>query len=145
MYRRIIFLAFLFFLLHTISFSQTREDNARYLIKLTGADAVAVQLMNTIFPKIKELAPQVPEAFWQKVSERINLEELVDLVIPIYLKHYTDQEILQLIDFYKSPLGQKVIKELPSITQESYTIGQAWGEKMVDDIFSQLEDAGYKI
>ena len=39
-------------------------------------------------------------------------------MLPIYRKHYSEEEILQLTDFYKSELGQKTLSLTPEITRE---------------------------
>lgn len=50
-------------------------------------------------------------------------------IAPIYAKDYSDKEMLALVDFYKSPLGQKTQEVTPFITQESMAIAQRKGQE----------------
>ena len=43
---------------------------------------------------------------------------LMEELIPIFNDHYTEQEIMELIAFYESPTGQKVITETPLIMKK---------------------------
>jgi hypothetical protein len=44
-----------------------------------------------------------------------------------------------LIQFYQSPLGQKVIAAAPGISLESQKIGSAWGQKIAEEIFNEAK------
>jgi hypothetical protein len=40
-------------------------------------------------------------------------------MVPVYQKHFTKGDINNLITFYSSPTGQKVLEEMPAIAGES--------------------------
>jgi hypothetical protein len=63
--------------------------------------------------------------------------------IPVYNKYYTHDEIKQLIAFYESSLGKKLVEVTPLLTQETMIIGQKWGEKLGQDIVDELIREGY--
>ncbi len=44
--------------------------------------------------------------------------------IEIYASTFTEQELIELINFYKSPIGQKYIEKMPEIMTKSMRIGQ---------------------
>jgi hypothetical protein len=57
--------------------------------------------------------------------------------VGIYDKHFTDEEIKGLLQFYGSPLGQKVAAEMPKINREIQaavrsTSGKAAREALVE-------------
>lgn len=85
----------------------------------------------------------VPGEFWDEFKKEITADGLIDLVAPIYAKYYTDEELLQLTAFYKSPLGQKITEKLPAISQESLTVGQEWGRKIGEKVVDRLKEKGY--
>jgi hypothetical protein len=60
--------------------------------------------------------------------------ELIDQVIPVYDKHFTHQEILELLAFYQTPIGKKTILVLPKVTNESMLAGQRWGQSLGPEI-----------
>lgn len=57
----------------------------------------------------KELAGVVTDAMY---------DDMVRLYIPIYQKYYSLEELQQLCAFYETPLGRKVGRVTPLVTQE---------------------------
>jgi hypothetical protein len=55
---------------------------------------------------------------------------MVDLVIPIYDKYLSDEDIRALTQFYATPLGKKVITILPKVLIECTQAGEKWGEQL---------------
>ena len=56
---------------------------------------------------------------YQKMFDSMPIEEMAAATIPIYQRHFTHADIQQLVQFYSSPIGQKVITELPRVTTEA--------------------------
>ena len=86
---------------------------------------------------------KVDSPFWQEFSQEINPEELVNLTVPIYDKYFTWDEIRQLINFYETPTGKKIISTLPAIMDEAMNAGQAWGRAISEKILKRLKEKGY--
>jgi len=52
--------------------------------------------------------------------KRFNIGEILETVmLEVYDKHFTEAEVKDLIAFYKTPTGQKIIKILPQIAAET--------------------------
>jgi hypothetical protein len=47
-----------------------------------------------------------------------NLNDIMKAAPPIYARHFTADELRQLIAFYHSPIGTKALKELPQVMGE---------------------------
>ena len=58
--------------------------------------------------------PQVPAKDWEEVKkfmrEEFTAETIIEMYLPIYSRHFTAQEVKQLIAFYQSPVGRKWMK-----------------------------------
>ena len=70
------------------------------------------------------------------------MNELVHMISSVYAKYLNHDELKQLIIFYSSPLGKKVAKSTPIITQESMQIGQEWGIKIGEKFGKKNEKRG---
>ncbi len=46
------------------------------------------------------------------------VDEITEAMIPAYQKHFTKADIEAMNAFYSSPVGQKVLQELPAVMQE---------------------------
>jgi hypothetical protein len=128
-----------------VSNEALRKDIQKLLI-LTGSDQVAIQIMNQMITMFKQSSPQVPEEFWQEFMKEAeaNVADLNNLVIPIYAKYLSHEEIKELIRFYETPVGQKILKVLPQIMQESMVAGQQWGQQLGEKAVTKLKEKGYK-
>lgn len=110
--------------------TQATEKSIKELLVLTGAANLGIQIIQNILPNMKQLVPDAPESFWTEFMKEVNPDEMMALVIPIYQKYFTEHEIQEILKFYKSPTGQKVIQNLPQVTQESMVAGQQWGQML---------------
>lgn len=121
----------------------TKRVEIRQLIELTGAANVSADALRQIIAPLRAGFPQVPDEFWDTFVKEVRSEELVDLVVPIYDKYYTREEIHDLTMFYRSPVGQKTIKILPKLSADAIDAGQEWGKTVADRAMRKIHDKGY--
>jgi hypothetical protein len=124
-------------------YGQTKNDDILKLLRISGSEKLADQIMNAMIPQFQQLIPEIPNVFWIRFSEKLNIDELLYACIPVYDKYYTHDEVKQLIAFYESSLGEKLVEVTPLLTQETMVIGQKWGEKLGQDIVNELIKEGY--
>ena len=67
------------------------------------------------------------------------IDEMMDAIVPIYQKHLTKADLAAMMAFYSSPVGQKVLKELPAILAESMQAGGEIGRKVFAERSQQLD------
>lgn len=128
----------------SLSADQTaKRVDIRKLIELTGAANVSGDALRQIIAPLKTAYPEVPDEFWDTFAKEVHSDELIDLVIPIYDKYYTRDEIRDLTSFYQSPVGQKTIKVLPKLSAEAIDAGQEWGKMVADRAMRKLREKGY--
>jgi uncharacterized protein len=101
------------------------------------------QMLDVLIPQFKQLVPGIPDAFWAKFREKMNINEFILTCVPAYSKYYSHDEIKQLIKFYESPLGRKMVEVAPLLSQETMTIGRKYGEKLGQEIVKELINDGY--
>lgn len=142
--KKLLILAFFIMGSFALSAQQTTlDEDIRQLMEISGAAKVGVQVMEAMTVQFKQVLPEVPTEFWNEAMKEFNSDALVELIIPIYKKYFTADEIKQLIAFYKTPLGQKVTSTLPAITQESMEAGQKWGQEIGMKVAQKLQEKGY--
>ena len=67
------------------------------------------------------------------------------MIVGVYEHHFSSEELRQLISFYQTPIGQKMISESPDLMQESMQAGRQWGGHLGASIATQLESEGTHI
>src|SRR4029077_3003516 len=64
--------------------------------------------------------------------------ELLYEVAIVYAKHFTEQELKDLVAFYRTPLGQKMLKEEPAALDESLKRAQDWTIEFADVVMTRF-------
>lgn len=49
---------------------------------------------------------------------------------PIYHKYFTLDEIIRIVEFYKTPVGKKMVNLMPEMMQESIQAGEQWAQSL---------------
>lgn len=138
----------------TSSSDPTKEADIRSLLELVGARDQVQDSVNQIAEQYREkLLSNVSkneegQAFVNttisEYEKHYNVDHVVDQLVSLYDKHYTDEEIKGLLQFYGSPLGQKVATENPKIFREIQETTRTEASKAVKDALQEakLENPG---
>ena len=102
------------------------EQVVRKLLEVTGASGLGKQVADSMMDSFRKM-PNLPPGFIDRFMQNLHTETLVDMIVPIYLKHYDRQTLIAAIRFYQSAPGQMMVKALPAVTHESMETGKAWG------------------
>jgi hypothetical protein len=89
------------------------------------------------FPNLKPVEGKILN-FYKKY---IGWDAIKDDVAKIYAKHFNEQELKDLIKFYKSPTGQKTLKELPAIMMEGRALGMQKVSAHMDELKAIIQEA----
>ena len=100
-------------------------------------------IMQALKPAIVQGRPQVERDFetlipllLDSVASRVG--ELIDPMASVYARNFSADEMHQLATFYRSPAGQKFLDKMPTVMQESLSLGQAFGQQIAGELQSQM-------
>ncbi len=127
----------------SVSAEVAKKESILKLMEKTGAKNMGKQMMARMMPSMKVYAPKAPDSFWDDMVKEIDMDKLVELIVPIYQKHFTEEDIQDINNFYDTPVGQKMIEHMPQIMQESMNAGQAWGKEIGEMILKKLKEKKY--
>ena len=113
------------------------KESVSRLMHKTGAGNMGVQVFQQMLPALKKMVPDAPEDFWAEVMSEVDANTIVELVIPVYQKYLTEQDIRAINAFYDSEAGKKLIEVQPAIMQESMLIGQQWGKEVARGVIEK--------
>jgi hypothetical protein len=121
-----------------VQFQSMRELLHDQLLKDKGS--VPADFDSRMTKMMDELAKDMP------------LDEITQAMIPAYQKHFTHGDIEAMNTFYASPVGQKVLQELPAVMQEGMQAAMPimskyltdWQEKMKNEFEPAQKDAPSK-
>jgi hypothetical protein len=105
-----------------------KEKDIRSLLELVGArDAIEDARSSAIdqyrqkvieASSNKDRAQAFTNAYLAGFQKRFDADQVNSRLVGSYDQHFTDEEIKGLLEFYGSPLGQKVAAEMPKIGRE---------------------------
>ncbi len=124
--------------------STVRQD-IRELIAVSGGQNMMDEIFSeeTIQKQMRALLQNTPpaqqakaERFIREFSKeflaesRTQRDHLVGLMIEVYAKYYTPEDVQALIAFYRTPAGKKLAAVGPKAAVESMQVGQKWGQEL---------------
>ena len=105
-------------------------------------DSILQMLEMTIRAQVPQLEAEIPgfpsEVWVNQILLRVGIDSVLYQMAPVYKSYYTNEEIVELIAFYETPLGRKLTKELPQIIQETMVAAQTWGERLMEKVVKDL-------
>ena len=116
--------------------------------------AIMPQLMAALKPAIVQGRPDVDKDYDALVPALLGamtskLDVMIDKIAAIYAAKFSAAELREVSNFYKGPTGQKFVAQLPSIMQESMTVGQQFGQQLAGELqqrmMEELRKKGHKI
>jgi hypothetical protein len=127
----------------TVSLDSTKVATIHRLLEITKAPAMVETGFELGIATQRGNYPNLPPAFWDALAARAHatIPQLVDSLLPVYARHLTQTELEQLIQFYSTPIGQRLIEVQPLVAKESAEVGQRWGRVLGQEIADSLSHA----
>jgi len=123
--------------------------SAKELITITGATTLLSPLIAGVVEQAKLLYLQQNPALAKDLNEisarmRTDLQprfaELTDEVSRLYATNFTEQELKDILAFYKTTAGKKLLVEQPKIVDSSMKFAQEWANKLSDQVVAKMRD-----
>lgn len=117
-------------LFFTISIQASEERNTKVVYELFETAKMSTIYQQTIEKTLEAQIKQNPEIAPLKdvmtkfFDKYMGWESIKKDIAKIYMKNFTDDEIKELIAFYKTPIGQKTATLVPVIATEGAMIGE---------------------
>jgi hypothetical protein len=120
---------------------------AKQIVQLKGVQQMMAPVAIGVVEKVKELIMQ-QNFMWQKdineVTAQLHKEfdsrssELVDAAARAYAGHFTEAELKQILTFYQSPVGQKMIVDEPKAIDDTMRSAAQWADDLSVDVMNRM-------
>ncbi len=131
---------------------------AKELVALKGGAAMFDPLIPGVIESAKaQFLPTNPNLSGPltEVANQLHKEyaskraEILDLVAKIYAQHFTEAELKDIVAFYKTPAGKKMLTQEPAAIKESLDAAQKWANEFSDTVLqrfrAEMQKKGYKL
>jgi uncharacterized protein len=131
---------------------------AKQIVQIKGVDKLLEPLIRGVVEKVKDQFMQT-NFMWaadiNAVAAQLEKEyapresELIDETARIYASHFNEGELRQILTFYQSPLGRKMINEEPKALDESMAnagnFGDRLSEEVIDKFRAEMKKRGHDL
>lgn len=146
-----------------VKVSAEKEAAIRKLFEIQGTrksmEQVFAGMSENMKPTLAKMLPpgeyqdKLIPLFFEKFHSKMKTDDLLDLIVPIYDKYLSKEDVDGLAQFYQTPLGKKLNAVLPQLTVEIQTtamnMGQELGRQAMMEVLGEhpelqkaLQDAG---
>ena len=131
------------------AFGQTDEEylnTLKRMFEVSGSEESYQAAVKQMFSLFKQQFSNVGTEIWNEFEEefaKTSIDDLTEMLVPVYKKYMTKEDLKELIEFYETPVGRKFAEYTPIIMQESMQIGQQWGLKIGQDFERKMMERGY--
>ena len=120
-----------FVLLTSFNFVQSQENYKSLVVDFMSAQGQFETFNATIDQMASMMALSLDDSEKELLSKEV-MGSLVDLLVPIYKNHFTEQDLKEAIELYKTPIGKKISEKTPIIAQETMQASMQWGMELAE-------------
>jgi hypothetical protein len=127
-----------------------KDAAIRHLLDITGiskeGEDMVVGWTNRVHDGVSRAIPpdQLPkfmETFTANFNASVSPKAVTDAMVTIYARHFSLEDIQEVTKFYESPIGQRMVKEMPDVNRESQSTGMQMDQKVVIDVLRGMSAA----
>ncbi|MGI3901006.1 MAG: DUF2059 domain-containing protein [Janthinobacterium lividum] len=102
---------------------------------------VMVQQMRTLIGQQGAASEAQIGKFVQRFQDRFNQEipSFVDLVAKVYAREFSDEDLSNLLAFYRTPTGQHLLGKQQEIAKGMLAVGQDWGKTVAQEVLAEMQ------
>jgi len=126
-----------------------KEAAIRHLLELTDESKMGQKIGEYVIAQVRDgMSNRMPadklakfmETFTQKFNQSASPSAITNELVLIYARQLTQEDIQALVRFYETPAGQRVMKAMPLIAQESQRDGLDMDRKVMMAVLKEMSE-----
>jgi len=126
-----------------------KETAIRHLLEITGVskegENIGAGWTSRVHDGMSRAIPpdqltKFMDTFTAKFNASASPSAVTDAMVAIYARHFSLEDIQGATKFYESPVGQRMVKEMPDVSRESQTAGVQMDQKIVMQVLWSMAD-----
>jgi hypothetical protein len=123
-------------------------DQVHEMLQLTGYTNLKKQMVGNMVPYLRQAMPFLPADVLDDFEKRMEAADFESIIIKSYQAHLSTEDAAQIIVFYRTPAGRRMISQMPVILKETQQAGAVLGQSTMSEIIeahkAEVEDAAKK-
>jgi hypothetical protein len=120
---------------------------AKQIVQIKGVQQMMDPIARGVVEKVKNVVMQTNFMYAKDINEvtaQMHKEfdgrssEMVDTAARAYASHFTEPELKQILAFYQSPVGQKMVAEEPKAIEDSMSGAATWADNLSVDVMNRM-------
>ena len=114
------------------------------MLSVSGTDAAIKAAPEQMIRILKQQDPNMSEALSAKLKEWMeqSLPDLIKMMTPVYAECYTQKDLEDMIAFYQTPLGQKIVASQPKVVEGMSKVLPEWSAIWTPKLLELMKEAG---
>ncbi|MGY1488044.1 DUF2059 domain-containing protein [Methylobacillus pratensis] len=121
---------------------ETMRANADTALRNNLLQSLQYQQLND---KQKRIAEEAGEKAVKVQQENLSYDAIVKLVLPLYRRTFTQEELQAAINFYSSPAGKSINQKMPQLAAESMKLTSELNQKVIPQYQKIAQEAVERI
>jgi hypothetical protein len=130
----------------TSKFTPAHLQAAGKFLIATGINTEFTTIINNLIPAFAKNLPEDKRAAFTEVMRKFmtkyyTWDLLKDQFSKTYAAEFSESELVQLTDFYNTPIGKKYSEKRPALAQKGMLIGQQMVAQHQPELIQMMQDA----
>jgi len=122
---------------------------AKELLEIKGAEnmlgpivpGVVETAKNTLLQTNPNLGKDLNEVAVQLRTELTpRAAEVIQEFVTLYAQRFTEAELKQVVTFYRSPLGKKLLTDEPALMDQGFRQAQSWANRLSEQVIVRFRE-----
>ncbi|NTV28642.1 MAG: DUF2059 domain-containing protein [Candidatus Omnitrophica bacterium] len=118
--------------------TSSEGDKKQLILKFIDVFGTKRMMSANFSQMMKSMTPEQADSF----QKAIKVDDIIQALLPIYDKHFSEAELKTLIDFYSTPVGRKLIDTIPALMSESVEVSAKYFEAHMQELANGLQKTG---
>jgi len=117
---------------------QSMLDNERKQMNVMSDDMFTKALPNGTAEERAQFK-KILNSTMDDVFKDFPIDDLLRDMVPVYQHHLSESDLNKIMAFYSSPVGQKVLREMPAMTAEAMRVSYMRLQPKIDEMMTNMK------
>jgi hypothetical protein len=101
------------------------------ILRLTGTDPTRRQMLDGMVPYLKQMMPYLPADAAEDLERSLADADFQGAMVEAFQRRMSTEDAAEIIGFYKTDAGRRMIAVMPAILNEGQDAGAALGQRVM--------------
>ncbi len=100
------------------SISTTKRELINKFFEVINAKALINNSVIRTIEQFKKNDPSIPQGYYDLFQKEFDVNACLNSLVPVYDKHLTESELVDVVNYYSTPTGKKIASLMPTLQNE---------------------------